>query len=444
MYLVGESRWIRIATFTSLYFAQGIPIGLLDVAMPAWMAAQDFSNSAIAGFVAVVGLPWGFKLIAGPFMDRFQYPPMGRRRPWVMGAQTGLMLALIGLTVIEDPAIQLTLLTTIGFLVNCFAATQDVAVDGMAIDVVPMNERGKVNAFMGFGQVLGYSAFGALNGVLLTEFGLVPAALVCAVAVAVILLLVTLTRERPGDRYLPRSGDQPQPRMVTVAEGPLDGPFDSSQIPGRPPTFVGILRDLLKVLTLPMSVIIASSILLERMTAGVMVVTIPVFAVKELGFDAAEYSQVYGLMAGTAAFIGLLFGPLIDRYGGKRILMAGMLTSSIVVGVFASTQTHWSDTSYVLSMMFVYLLATQAVFIGIIAQCMNLSWARVAATQFAIYMALSNLGRSIGAGTFSTVADSISYQQSFTIVSIGFMVSFLVLLGFSEARHRSAVEALGT
>ena len=94
MYLAGESRWVRIATFTSLYFAQGIPIGLLDIAMPAWMAAQDFSNSAIARFVAVVALPWAFKLIAGPFMDRFQYRPMGRRRPWVMGAQTGLVLAL--------------------------------------------------------------------------------------------------------------------------------------------------------------------------------------------------------------------------------------------------------------------------------------------------------------------------------------------------------------
>lgn len=134
----------------------------------------------------------------------------------------------------------------------------------------------------------------------------------------------------------------------------------------------------------------------------------------------------------------------MDRFGGKRILLTGMMTNSVVFGVFASTQHLCPNTAYVLAMLFVYLLASQAVFIGIIAQCTNLSWVRVAATQFAIYMALSNLGRSMGAGLFSTVIDSISYAQSFMIASAGMITSFVVLLGFSEARHRTAVEEFGT
>ena len=63
--------------------------------------------------------------------DRFEFLPMGRRRPWVIGAQAGLSLALLALTQVEDPASQISLLAAIGFFINSFAATQDVAVDGM-------------------------------------------------------------------------------------------------------------------------------------------------------------------------------------------------------------------------------------------------------------------------------------------------------------------------
>ena len=86
-------------------------------------------------------------------MDRFSYLPMGRRRPWIIAAQGGLLLSVCLLGLIPDPGNNIVLLTWIAFLINSFAAVQDVAVDGMAIDVLP--ERGKANAFAGFGQVVG-------------------------------------------------------------------------------------------------------------------------------------------------------------------------------------------------------------------------------------------------------------------------------------------------
>ena len=78
----------------------------------------------------------------------------------------------------------------VGFVTNAFAATQDVAVDGMAIDVPPMNERGRANAFMAFGQVAGSSSFGALCGTLLPVIGLSMTASLCAVTVAAIFITV--------------------------------------------------------------------------------------------------------------------------------------------------------------------------------------------------------------------------------------------------------------
>ena len=84
-YYLAENRPLRFFSFAIFYVAQGLPIGLNSIALPAWLAGHDVSPEKIAMFVAISGLPWGFKLLAGPIMDRFSFLPMGRRRPWIIG-----------------------------------------------------------------------------------------------------------------------------------------------------------------------------------------------------------------------------------------------------------------------------------------------------------------------------------------------------------------------
>jgi len=105
-------------------------------------------------------------------MDRYQFLPMGRRRPWVLGAQLGMTLSFFGLVLVDNPADQLGLLMALGLLINVFAATQDVAVDGMSIDVTPVNEQGRLNGFMVFGKAIGWASTAAVTGTMLVEFGL--------------------------------------------------------------------------------------------------------------------------------------------------------------------------------------------------------------------------------------------------------------------------------
>ena len=164
-----------------MYFAQGIPQGLLAIALPAWLVSQGATAAQIGTYMAVMALPWSFKLLAGPVMERFEFLPMGRRRPWVVGAQAGLSLSLLALMWVEDPSAQIGLLAGVGFLVNVFAATQDVATDGMAIDVTPQREQGRLNAFMAFGKAIGWSATAAVAGVLLMTWGLALTALTAVV-----------------------------------------------------------------------------------------------------------------------------------------------------------------------------------------------------------------------------------------------------------------------
>jgi len=151
----------RISELTrrkSTYLAQGIPQGLLSITIPAWLASQGVGASQIASYLAVIVLPWVFKLVTGPLMDRYQFRPMGKRRPWVLTAQLGLSLSLLSLMLIENPAEQMGLLMLVGVLINSFAATQDVAVDGMSIDVTPVREQGRLNGFMSFGKAIGWSS----------------------------------------------------------------------------------------------------------------------------------------------------------------------------------------------------------------------------------------------------------------------------------------------
>ena len=422
---LAENRWLRFGAFTGFYFAQGVPIGLLGIAIPAWLAEQGLTLAQIAVYQGIVSLPWGFKLVAGPFMDRFAFPAMGRRRPWVMAAQGGLTMALASLIAVEDPAGQLSLVIALGFAINCFSATQDVAVDGMAIDVLPVDERGRANAFMAFGQVAGFSSFAAISGVLLSRFGLWAAALAAALTVALIFALITFTRERRGEKVLPWTAGAPAPRSVAVEA-----------------SFRGVFGGLWRALFMPMCLVLMGCEFLIRLRDGVALAVVPVFAVQDLGYSSAAYSSAQGALGLSVAVLGLGFGPVIDRFGAKRLFMFGIGASAVVTLIFAGTTQLWPDTRYVVAMWFAMSLSGQILFVSFIALAMTLCWAPVAASQFAIYMSLSNLSRSLGAWAFAFVAASVSYPQAFLLIG-GLLVGALVALSFFDLQsHLRRLESM--
>ncbi|MEQ9002369.1 MAG: MFS transporter [Pseudomonadales bacterium] len=428
MVLVESSR-LRLLSLASLYFAQGIPIGLLDVAMPAWLAGQGVGAGAIGAYAAAIGLPWAFKLVAGPFMDRYQYLAMGRRRPWVIGTQAALVLALAGLAVLGviGDATQgyLPALMVMGALVNVCAATQDVATDGMAIDVVPFDERGRANAFMAFGQVLGFGLFGGLSGVLLARYGLDVAASVAALSVAAILALSIATRERAGERLLPWTAGAPNPDQ-----------------PRPPKSFAVMAGSLLRALALPMSLLLTAIVFLARAATGMVLVVIPIVGVQELGYPGEQVSMAIAVASVAAAVLGLAFGPLIDRVGPRPAMVWGLLATAAATFAFALTPALWSQPAYALAFLLLSQVCAQVVFIAFIAQYMNMSWARVAATQFAVYMAVANLARSAGAGFYGAIAGPVDTAGVFMIIGGLLVVACLLVTPFRFEAHERQLGAL--
>jgi MFS transporter, PAT family, beta-lactamase induction signal transducer AmpG len=83
----------RLVVITLLGFASGLPLALTGQAMQAWLSLDGLDLKTI-GFLSLVGLPYTFKFLWAPLMDRFDLPLLGRRRGWLVLTQLALAGAL--------------------------------------------------------------------------------------------------------------------------------------------------------------------------------------------------------------------------------------------------------------------------------------------------------------------------------------------------------------
>src|SRR3954462_5378697 len=86
----------RLLVVTVLGFASGLPLALTGQAMQAWLSIEGIDIATI-GFLSLVGLPYTFKFLWAPLMDRFELPWLGRRRGWLVLTQLALAGALLWL-----------------------------------------------------------------------------------------------------------------------------------------------------------------------------------------------------------------------------------------------------------------------------------------------------------------------------------------------------------
>ncbi len=417
--ILADSPRARYATGSIMYFAQGVPAGLLHIAIPAWLASQGIGAGQIASYLAVIVLPWAFKLLSGPLMDSYEFLPMGRRRPWVLGAQLGLTLSFFGLLFVEQPAEQIGLLMLLGVLINTFAATQDVAVDGMSIDLTPVEEQGRLNAFMAFGKAVGWGISSAVSGVLLVTVGLGVTAMIAAAVSGVVFLAFALVLERDGERRLPWSAGRAtlEPR------------------PGR--SFTGLFKGLNQVLWTRVSVVLMLVMFFDGLVGGYGHALMPIAAVNLFGFTTPQWSQLVAVMGLAGAAVALALGPLIDRFGAKRMLFLTISLVALHAFLLAETQYLWKDALYVKIMLSIWILLGPVTMVCMIALAMAICSSVNSATQFAIYMSLANLGSSVGSKIYGTVADQTSYHEAYILLGL---MTLALMTAVMFYRHRHAHE----
>ena len=219
MYL-SENKTLRLLTLCGLYLAQGIPWGFVTITFASWLAEpeQGITAEQLGPILAVATLPWSFKFLWGPLMDRFTIRSLGRRRPWIIFAQSMAILILGSMMLINDlPDLIWTQspdsagwarfifnlvpgpLAALILLANIFISLQDVAVDALAVDLLAENERGRANGLMYASNYLGTAVGGAGLGFIVSQYGIQAGLAGQAFLLAGIMLLPICFRERPTD-----------------------------------------------------------------------------------------------------------------------------------------------------------------------------------------------------------------------------------------------------
>lgn len=417
---LSDSAWWRLFMFTALYIAQGVPIGLLIYAIPSYLAHRDVSATLIGSYLAMATLPYSIKLFLGPVMDRWTYRPMGRRRPWVLIAQTGIILAFASLFFLPDPVHNIGLLMAGSFVVNFFVAFQDVATDGMAVDILKPEEQSRATSFMFAGQALGAALTTAVGAAIMRDHGIGVASLICSLFVVLIILLPLFSRERPGEKILPWTrGDTTKREAHEHPDGWKD-----------------IFVSLFSFGLMKYSLIFSAAMLCFSLARGLHISLMPVYYVQTLGWTDTANSNLESLSGLVGAIVTMIIGgTIIHKF--DRVNFFTTATVLLALNALAMALVPFVPESEALlrAYRFAFAILGTLATVSIIAVAMSVCGRKVAATQFAIYMALGNVGLSFGAPLIGPLRAALPDNTLFIIFAALVGIATLILRFVNLSRH---------
>ncbi len=366
---LAESPRLRLFTLCALYVAQGIPWGFVVITLAAWLGERGLGTDEIGSLMALSTLPWSFKWLLGPVIDGVRLPG-GRRRPYIVLAQGMMVATIAAMLAIPDLTQSTQALAVAIFVHNCFGAMQDVAVDALAVDLLHEDERGRANGLMYGSKYLGGAIGGAGLAHVIAAHGMRSALLVQTALLCAIGLLPLLLRE--GERV---------GRAVEASEKRI----------------LELFVDLRRAFSLRATAVGALLALAVQIAVGILSPVEAVFFTQKLGWTSEDYTSVTGgwaIACGLAGSIG--GGWLADRLGHKRLVVTAGLLLATCWAVFGNVPALWPMRPVVTVLLLAQSFLQALVSVGLFALFMDISWPRVAATQFTAYMALLNLSATLG------------------------------------------------
>ncbi len=410
--VLSENKKLRLGSMTAFYFAQGLPIGLYLTAVAAWVSKNGASASDVAFLVTTTYLPWSFKFFGAALMDRYTYLAMGRRRIWLIASQFLMFIGLLVAALASPGPGDISVLAYVGFAIFVGSAMQDVAVDGLAVDLLPEEEQGTASAFMFAGQAFGIAIGAALGGTLLARYGSTVTFLGFVPLVGLTCLLAIIVRERTGEKILPWTTGQASPATSMV--GSIN--------------WLAILKITLVSMVKRDSLFFLAATTVVRTTSGIFVAFWPAYATTKANWSTQDYSAMVAVVGLVVATSGMGLGTLLNAKLGPRracifsaglyIVLGGLLIALPQLGLL------WAG----LIALYAFSDSTSLLFtISGNPLRMRLSDKRVAATQFTIYNSLGNLPVPAGAYLLAWTTDQGGQAMTMTAV-IGLAIIGMILM----------------
>jgi PAT family beta-lactamase induction signal transducer AmpG len=328
---------------------------------------------------------------------------------------------------VPDPLNNIKLLMIAGFFVSFFGAFQDVATDGMAIDIVPIDEQARANGLMWGAKTIGTSASLVAGNWIIHNYGFTYAILFLSVAVSIIFLIPLLMRERPGEKLLPWT----------------KGVASESAVKMQLESLGQIFKSLFRVFFLPSSLFMGIAFFFFQMGNGLIDALLPVFTIQAIGWTDQEYAHVFSIANISAGFLGMFAGgALADLFGKRRMMSIYLVCMILLVAAMAFSKIFWTRPYMISGFMMGYYTLYVFLTVAGFATGMGLCWKRVAATQFTLYMAISNLGRATGASLLGPLHGILPWE--YVILSFaGFAAVMLIFIQLLQTKkHLIAIDQL--
>lgn len=424
--ILEHSRPLRQLTVLLFYLTQGFPLGLFYYAIPAWMASAGAGTGQIAAVVAAAQLPWTLKLINGFLIDRYAFLPMGRRRAWIIGAQSLLVGTLLVAALVTPGPTDLLALAAFGFAAGVATTFQDVAIDSLVVDIMPEEERMRASGFMFGAQIIGVSLATALGGILFARIGFSGAVIILALVPLAVLIFGIAIRERTGERRMPWS----QGRAHAVSR--------AIQVEAWRP----LLSNAFRALFAPLSLLFLPVLLVRAVPHGGFEAFHPVLFTQTLGWQMESWTSFYSTMLLASGVIGLLFGGLaVARIGIQRALLMTTVLGAASLFAMGLARPYWDVPQVAVGFVIVSELCSMGYFIAAIPLAMRMCTPAVAATQFTIYMAVANFGRPIGAGLAGVTVEQGNPHWFYWSAGLAWCLAAAILLFTRFPKENAAEDA---
>ncbi len=345
-----------------LSFSSGIPIALSSSTLQAWLATTNIDIQTVALF-SLTGLPYTFKFLWAPIMDRFIPGFMGRRRGWILITQFLLIVVIVTMA-FTSPEHQILFISVLALMLAFFSASQDIAVDAYRADLLAPKERGFGAAMTVSGYRVAMLVSGGLAWVIADYLGWQFTYCLMATLMSIGVVATIFGSEPAWDKQAP----------LTLQEAVIS-PFKE---------FASRRYGLL----------ILVFIVLYKLGEASSISLNSLFFIREQGFTLTETGILYKWMGITATILGAFIGGTFIVTHGlyKPLLWFGILQAVTNLGYMILAIIGKSYSGMIIVVAIDQLVGGMgtAVFLALLfALCDH----RFTATQFALLSALSAVGR---------------------------------------------------
>ena len=381
----------RRLLFAALYFTEGAPIGFLWWALPAILRERGGPVEAIGALLAVLVLPWGFKFLWAPLIDVLATSPRGLAA-WIAAAQGAMALSLLPLIGL-DPERLFGAVALLLVLHALAAATQDVAIDALAIRSTPPGERGSLNGWMQAGMLLGRGLFGGGALIALEQVGdraliLALVGLSLASATAVLVLGRGFPGPAPG-----RARRSPDARWRAFG-GRL------KRVLAARSTRLGLAFALLGGAGFEAVGGLASPFLVDS------------------GFGTAEIGRFFALPAVACTGAGaLLGGRLADRLGHRRAVVGAAVAVAACIGLLSAAASGGLPHAWLWGALAALYVGIGGFTVASYALFMDLCDPALGGTQFSAFMGATNLCESWSVLAAGYLTAALGYPTAFAALA---------------------------